>query len=334
MDHKRISLLSGIFIYLACISLSLSVRAQSSYDEFINYFKDFDFEKRVVPVIPPKEQQINVIIDADAKNEIDDQWALTLALLSPERFNILGIVGATFAWGGPGSIQKSVDEIDTLLTLTGLSDKIPVYAGAHPLRYRYEPTHSEGVDFIIKEAMKASKDKPLWIIGLGAATDIASAFLKEPAIAERIVVFWHLRTKWPDKCWNFNVFGDPHAARLLFDSPLSFVLFDTGTYLYCPMEESEQMVKPYGAIGEYIHNIRIGSDYYSSPTKGFFDLGDISALLDPDIAYYEEVSCPEVDFDLSYKFTGKKGKILRCYHVDRDKTFQLLYDKLEAYYGD
>ena len=334
MDQKRISFLLSSIIYLTSISLSPSVRAQSSYDEFINYFKDYDFEERVVPVIPPKEQQINVIIDADAKNEIDDQWALTLALLSPERFNILGIVGATFAWGGPGSIQKSVDEIDTLLRLTGLSDKIPVYAGAHPLRYRYEPTHSEGVDFIIEQAMKASKDNPLWIIGLGAATDIASAFLKEPAIAERIVVFWHLRTKWPDKCWNFNVFGDPHAARLLFDSPMSFVLFDTGTYLYCPMEESEKMVKPYGAIGEYIHNIRVGSDYYSSPTKGFFDLGDISALLDPDIAYYEEVSCPEVDFDLSYKFTGKKGKILRCYHVDRDKTFQLLYDKLQAYYGD
>ena len=334
MNQRRITLLFITLIHVICVTFSLPVRAQSSYDEFINYFKDFDFKERVVPVIPPKDQQINVIIDADAKNEVDDQWALALALLSPERFNILGIVGATFAWGGPGSIQKSVDEIDTLLKLTDLSDKIPVYAGAHPLRYRYEPTHSEGVDFIIEQAMKASKENPLWVIGLGAATDIASAFLKEPAIAERIVVFWHLRTRWPDKCWNFNVFGDPHAARLLFDSPMSFVLFDTGTYLYCPMEESEKMVKPYGAIGEYIHNIRVGSEYYSSPTKGFFDLGDISALLDPDIAYYEEVSCPEVDFDLSYKFTGKKGKILRCYHVDRDKTFQLLYDKLKAYYGD
>lgn len=316
------------------ISYSGSIKAQSSYDEYINYFKDFDFSNRVVPVIPPKDELINVIIDTDAKNEIDDQWALTLALLSPERFNILGIVGATFAWAGPHSIQKSVDEIDTLLILTKQSGEIPVYPGSHPLRYRYEPSHSEGVDFIIEKAMQASQENPLWIIGLGAATDIASAFLKEPAIAERIVVFWHLRTKWPDKCWNFNVFGDPHAARLLFDSPMSFVLFDTGTYLYCPMEESEEMVKPYGAIGEYIHNIRIGSDYYSSPTKGFFDLGDIAALLDPGLAYYEEVSCPEVDFDLSYKFTGKKGKILRCYHVDRDKTFQLLYDKLEANYGN
>jgi hypothetical protein len=95
------------------------------------------------------------------------------------------------------------------------------------------------------------------------------------------------------------------------------------------MVESEKNVKPYGDIGEYIHNIRIGSEYYSSSKKGFFDLGDIAALLDPEVAYYEEVSCPEVDFDLSYKFNDNKGNILRCYHVDRDKTFQLLYDKLK-----
>jgi len=31
-----------------------------------------------------------VIIDSDAKNEIDDQWAIGLAILSPERFEIEG----------------------------------------------------------------------------------------------------------------------------------------------------------------------------------------------------------------------------------------------------
>ena len=305
--------------------------SQSSYDEYVNYFKDYDFDKRMAPKIPPKGQKLNVIIDADAKNEIDDQWALALALLSPERFNVIGIVGATFAWGGPQSIKMSCDEIDTVLHLMNLTDQIPVYEGSHPMRYKYEPTESPGVDFIIEKAMEASKDDPLWIIGLGAATNIASAFLKEPRIAERIIVLWHLRTKWPDKCLNFNVFGDPHAARLLFDSPLPFILFDTGTYLTCPMSESEKEVKPYGAIGNYLHEIRYGGTWYQSDTKGFFDLGDIAAVLDPDVAYMEEVNCPEVTPDLTYQFKDTKGKILRIYHVDRNKTFQLLYDKLRAH---
>ncbi len=300
---------------------------QSSYNDYAEFFRNVDFNNRVVPAIPPKNQKINVIIDADAKNEIDDQWALTLALLSPERFNIIGIIGTTFLWGGPQSIQMSVNEIDTILKLTGRTE-IPVYAGSMPLQYPYEPTKSEGVDFIIQEAMKANKDEPLWIIGLGAATNIASAYLLQPEISENIRVFWHLRTQWLDNCYNFNVFGDPHASRLLFHSPLSFVLFDTGTYLTCPMEESEKEIKPHGDIGSYLHNIRIGNSWYESDTKGFFDLGDIAVMLDPSVGYFEEVSCPEVDHDLSYQFKDTKGRILRCYHVERDKTFQLLYQKL------
>jgi len=37
------------------------------------------------------------------------------------------------------------------------------------------------------------------------------------------------------------------------------------------------------------------------PKKGFFDLGDIATLVDPSLVKTEEVSCPEVDFDLTYR---------------------------------
>ena len=69
------------------------------------------------------------------------------------------------------------------------------------------------------------------------------------------------------------------------------------------------------------------------PRKGFFDLGDIAALVDPDLACWEVAECPEVDWDLDYQFKGTKGSILRCYHVDRDRTFGLLYGRLEACYS-
>ena len=322
-----------LWFMISVVSSTISF-SQSSYNEYVNLFKNYDFNNRPVPILPPKSEQIDIIFDADAKNEIDDQWALTLALLSPERFNILGIVGTTFAWGGPNSIEMSCKEIDTVLQFMELHDKIPVLRGSQPMNYKYTPNPSEGVDFIIKKAMEYTPDNPLWIMGLGAATNLASAILIEPKIMDRIVVFWHLRTRWPDKCWNFNVFGDQHAARLLFDAPISFVLFDTGTYLTCPMEESAQKIKPFGRIGEYLHNIRIGNDWYESDTKGFFDLGDVAALLDPSVAYMETVSCPEVDHDLSYRFKGTKGRILRIYHVERDRTFELLYKRLEAAYGN
>jgi len=294
-----------------------------------------DPQERKLPVIPPPRERIRVLIDSDAKNEIDDQWAIALAILSPERFDIEGFVGATYdnARGGPDSIARSVREIELVLDKAGMAGRWPVLPGAHPMRYKAEPSESEGVDFIIERALAGSPENPLWVIGLGAATDMASAFLKAPEIVDRVVVFWHLRTRWPEKCYNFNVFGDVRAARLLFHSPLSFVLFDTGTYLTCPMEESERFVKPYGPLGAYLHDYRHTYPLFTQPTKGFFDLGDVAALLDPGLACWEVAECPEVGWDLDYHFKGTLGTILRCYHVDRDRTFRHLYDKLAAAYG-
>jgi purine nucleosidase len=288
---------------------------------------------RRVPVIPPKGQKIRVIIDADAHNEIDDVWAIALALLSPERLQIEGFVAANYdnsnLGAGPPSIETSAATIHTLLAKAGLAGKIPVKLGSPPMRYQYEPSESEGVDFIIEKAMASTPEDPLWIIGLGAATDLASAYLKEPRIKDRVVMFWHGRTNWPQKAVNFNVHGDVRAARLLFHSDLSFVLFDTGTRLYCPMAESAAWVGT-SELGRYLHEFRYNADWYQSPTKGFYDLGDIAALVDPDLGTWEVVACPEVGWDLVYQFTNRKGKILRCGDINRDGTFALLTKKLEG----
>jgi inosine-uridine nucleoside N-ribohydrolase len=286
---------------------------------------------RRVPTIPPKEQKLRVIIDADAHNEIDDVWAIALALLSPERFQIEGFVAANYdnanEGAGPESIATSADTIRTLLGKAGLDGKFPVKLGAPPLRYQFEPSESEGVDFIIEKAMASTPEDPLWIIGLGAATDLASAYLKEPRIVDRVVVFWHGRTEWPNKANNFNVHGDVRAARILFHSNLPFVLFDTGSRLFCPMEESAQWVKQ-SELGRFLHEYRLKNEWYQSPTKGFYDLGDIAALVDPSLATWETVACPEVAWDLTYRFRNTMGRIVRCADIDRDRTFALLDRKL------
>ena len=65
------------------------------------------------------------------------------------------------------------------------------------------------------------------------------------------------------------------------------------------MEETEAKAKPYGALGEYLHEYRKASPRWTTMEKGFFDLGDIAALADPDLACWEQTPCPEVDHDLS-----------------------------------
>ncbi|MBD3268118.1 hypothetical protein GF373_15755, partial [bacterium] len=195
------------------------------------------------------------------------------------------------------------------------------------------PIDSPGVDFIIEKAMQSTPDDPLWVVSLGACTNIANAVLKKPEIKDRVVSFWHGRTQWPLKCWNFNAYNDLKAVRIMFASDLPLVLFDTGTYLRCPMEKSKRILSPYGELGAFLHDFRSKSSWYQSPRKGFYDLGDIAALVDPSLVEWEVAHVPEVQWDMDYVHSKKHGKMLRIYQIDREETFSLFHERLKAFYS-
>lgn len=278
---------------------------------------------------PPPPGQLKVIIDTDAANEIDDVYALSLALGSPDRLHIEGIIAAHYGEsGGVSGIDKSYSEIQRALEKAGMKGRIPVMRGSNPLMYRDQKIQSKGVDFIIHQARLATPQKPLWLILLGPATDAAAALLKAPDIIDRLVIFWHGRTEWPVECWNFNAYNDILAARLLFELPSRFILFDTGTYLRMDPAESARKIGTLGPLGAYLQMIRHRKPEYMSPKKGFFDLGDIAALVDPSVVRWERTDAPDVLQDLRYDFTRNNGEIVRIYYVERKPTFKLLENAL------
>ncbi len=274
---------------------------------------------------PPPEGPLRLILDTDAANEIDDQYALALALGWPERFRLEGIVAAHYGLrGGARGIENSYREIQTVLQKAGLAGRIAVRRGADPLVYRDRLPPSEGVDFIIEQARSATPERPLWLVLLGPATDAAAALLAAPDIADRLVVFWHGRTQWPLRCWNFNAYNDITAVQLLFELPCRFILFDTGTYLRIHPAEAERRFAHVGSLGAYLVAIRRRRPHYLDPNKGFFDLGDLAALAEPSCARWEKVRAPRVDHDLRYDFTRDYGEIIRIYHVDSGPAFDFL----------
>jgi inosine-uridine nucleoside N-ribohydrolase len=278
---------------------------------------------------PPPAGQLRLIVDTDAANEIDDQYALALALGSPDRFRLEGIVAAHFGEsGGASGISKSYAEIQTVLEKAGMQGKFPVLRGSDPLVYRDQKIQAEGVDFIIARAHEASPEDPLWLVLIGPATDAAAALLKDPSIADRMVIWWHGRTQWPVRCWNFNAINDILAARLLFELPCRFVLFDTGTYLRIDPEESARRFGSLGRLGAYLQEIRHRNPGFMSPKKGFFDLGDVAGLADPSAVRWEKTSAPAVKPDLSYDFTRDNGEIVRIYHIENEPAFHLLENAL------
>lgn len=299
---------------------------------FASFFASFAFgqSKRLLAPWPPPQGALRLIVDTDAGNEIDDQYALALALGSPERFHIEGIVAAHFGEsGGAQGMEKSYQEIQRVLETAGMAGKIPVKRGSDPLHYRDQAIHSDGVDFIVQQARTATPESPLWLVLLGPATDAAAALLKDPSIADRLVVFWHGRTQWPVRCWNFNAYNDILAARLLFELPSRLVLFDTGEHLLIDPEEFVRRYGSAGPLGVYLGKIRYKNSYTRGAQKGIFDLGDIAALADPLIAPWEKVDAPAVLQDLQYDFSKNNGPIVRIYFIDTERTFDLLGDALK-----
>ena len=68
--------------------------------------------------LKPPEAVVRVVLDTDTANEIDDQFAIAWALLSPDRISVEAIYAAPFfADWHPGSdspaegMEKSYDEI-------------------------------------------------------------------------------------------------------------------------------------------------------------------------------------------------------------------------------
>ena len=103
----------------------------------------------------PIEKKPRVIINTDAKNEVDDQFAIVHAILT-ESFDLKGFIAAHFGdKKSAHSRQDSMDELCLLLDMMGLTGSVRLKNGADgPLPDEKTPLDSAGARLIIKEALK------------------------------------------------------------------------------------------------------------------------------------------------------------------------------------
>ena len=297
-----------------------------------NFGRD-DIE-RIVPQLPPPDKKLRLLIDTDAANEIDDLYAVILALASPERFGIEGFVATHYAaHSGPDSIDKSYSQLLELLEVAGVAGKFPVKKGGHPMQYLKTPSQSAGADLIIERAYCGNADNSLWVVGLGAATNLASALLIDPSISDRVRYVFHARSHltWPERSVQFNVKNDILSARYLLESNVPLVWFDTGTYLTRSMAETEATIAPLGKLGKYLHDFRYKNPYFMGDDKGFFDVGDFAWMIMPELCQAEIVKAPTMDQTMYFDQSKTNGEMLRIYDIDREKTWKLFDERLAKY---
>lgn len=289
--------------------------------------------ERVVPRLPEPGVKIPLLIDTDCGTEIDDQYGIAMALAAPDRFDLKGFAGDYFH-GEPDSPQKVKEEIERLLDLAGMPGKWPIKVGCPPLSWPNLPTEGESVDFIIEQVMAHTAEDPLWIVALGPLSNVASAYLREPGIAERMVLLFHARCQhWPLKFSSYNGVQDLRATQVVLRSDIPLILFDGGTYLCMPMEETEKRLAPSGKLGAYLHEYRLRKPWYQREDKGFYDLADLAWLYDLSLGEWQEVNVPNVDTDLYIKPTKANGRCLHVHQVDNRRMSGLFYEKMAEAFG-
>lgn len=172
-------------------------------------------------------KKVDVVLDTDTYNEIDDQYALAYLLRSTEKLCTKAIYAAPFfnahSESPEDGMEKSYLEIRKILSL--MNEEKPVFKGSRT----YLPDEKTAVDSDAARDLAArakcySPENPLYVAAIGAITDVASAILIDPTIAENIVVValgghaFHYGTN--DE---FNLRQDVAAYRVVLKSGAPFV---------------------------------------------------------------------------------------------------------------
>jgi purine nucleosidase len=286
--------------------------------------------------LSPAAGKLRVVLDTDTYNEVDDQFAVVHALLSPERIDLEAIYAAPFhnnRSAGPGDgMEKSYAEIVRLLDRLGVKDHSRVLKGSD----RYLPATDEAVASDAAQhliELSRTGEGPLYVAAIGAITNVASAILLDPGIVERIVVVWlgGQPTHWPS-AREFNLQQDVPAAQVVFDSGVPFVQIPCATvasHLLTTVAELAQYVQPQGDIGQYLFDIcqSYCKDQYAW-SKEIWDISATGWLIDANWVPSNIVPSPILTDQVTWSVDASRHPIRIAHGVRRNQVFGDLFQKM------
>lgn len=283
-----------------------------------------------------------LIVDTDAKNEADDQYAIVHALLSPT-LDVRGLVAAHFGTERTTrSRAESRAEIDHLLQLMGLHGSRVVADGADAaIPDETTPAPSAGAQLIIEESRLASPGDPLFVAFLGPLTDMASAILLDPAIVERdVVVIWiggsgyGVDPSYPGI--EFNLRNDIAAANVVFDSGITLWQVPSNVYSMCSVgyAELDEKIGGTSPLADYLiaQLVEWNAAHHGEPLESR-SLGDspaVSLALNPRGGTFQTLPAPRFGPDGTY-VTGAGHGIRVCQSVDVRYLLEDMFAKIRRF---
>jgi len=295
--------------------------------------------------LQPPTRPIRMVLDTDTYNEIDDQFAVVYALRSPEKLNVEALYAAPFTndrSSGPGDgMEKSYEEIVRLLERLHIAAEGFAYRGSTAYLGQ-QAEHSPAALDLIDRAMHSSDDDPLYVVAIGAITNIASALQIEPEILRKIVVVWlggnpHALPHTIE----FNLMQDVPAARLIFDSGVPFVhvpCLGVASHLLTTSAELNEALAGRNPMCDFLYQrfCEYSADHFAYG-KEIWDVATIAWLLNESWAPSRLVPSPRligewqmnVGGRLHFESAPERHLIRELWYLQRNPIFRDLFTKLQ-----
>ena len=293
---------------------------------------------------------VDAILDTDAYNEIDDQFAIAYMLLSKDRIRTKAVCAAPFLNSkstSPGDgMRKSHDEIMKILGIMGEREleKNVFYGSEIFMTDENTPVESAAARYMASEANNYSPDKPLYIVAIGAITNVASAILlNRRAMTENTVVVWlggHA-WHWPDTA-EFNMCQDIAAARIVFSSGVSLVqlpCFGVVDKFSTTRPELEYWLIGKNPLADYLASNAIAeAESYAAGrvwSRCIWDVTAVAWLLNDNNRFMNHYTAPTPipGYDNRYSFDPRNKPMTYVYNIRRDVLFNDMFSKISGFKG-
>ena len=280
-------------------------------------------------------KKINVILDTDAYNEYDDQFALTYMIKSQDIFNIEAITIAPFSHITKNVTSKesqdlSYNEVLKICKWLKFDTENKIFKGATNYLQNNYNEDNDAVNKIIEIALK---NKKTYIMAIGAITNIALAIKKEPKIIDNIEVVW-LRGHSLNQNNNleFNFKQDMEAVKIVFSSKVKLTIVpckNVASNLRTSIYELNHYLKNKNELYNYLIEKFYDDGYHGQQESGIiWDISVIAYFINKNWFSVSNISCPLINKDTSYKQTKEKHLITIVNYLDANKIFDDLFKRL------
>lgn len=286
----------------------------------------------------------DVVLDTDAYNEIDDQFAIAYLLHAPEKINLKAIYAAPFfnarATSPADGMERSYNEIIKLLRLANYEEMADMtFRGSEKfLVDEKTPVVSPAAQHMAGLAATYTPEKPLYIVAIGAITNVASALLLDPTIKDKIVIVWlggHAQ-HWPHNK-EFNLQQDVAAGRVVFGCGAAVVQLPCwGVVDKLRTSEPELHHWIYGKndLCTYLcENTSEEANKYAAGkpwTRAIWDIAPVAWLLDSENKMVQDtlIPAPVFEYDHYLSMDHRRHPICYVWNLNRDAIFEDLFNRL------